>query len=242
MQSNCDKKRILIIESSGAIAGTAVFNGDQVVAAKILDHGLTHSQKLMHAIEDVMRESQTIPQNLDYIAVSNGPGSFTGLRIGLASAKGIALAVGKPIVTVNTLDAIAYNALWFTGLICPMIDARNHQVYTAFYLGECGKSPERISDYMAISIADLSRLLKKQNQAIILLGDGSLAYGHELTSQNECRMMPYAMALQNPISVGLAALDCIQCKENIVSAFDAAPFYLRKSQAEQQLKFRSDSI
>jgi len=125
--------KILAIDTTGVAASAAVVREGKLLAEDVLNYKLTHSQTIMPLVDDVLKKTETDLKTIDYIACSEGPGSFTGLRIGAATAKGLALGLGKKIVTVPTLDVLAYNIFGTENIICPIMDARRSQVYSAFY-------------------------------------------------------------------------------------------------------------
>ena len=125
--------KILGIESSGMVASVAIVDGDTLIAEYTMNHKKTHSETLLPMIDEVMKTSEVKMEELDAIAIASGPGSFTGLRIGAATAKGLAMAIDKPIVPVKTCEGLAFNMWGADGVICPIIDARRNQVYTGLY-------------------------------------------------------------------------------------------------------------
>ena len=125
--------KILGIDSSGMVASVAIVQDDVVIAEYTMNHKKTHSETLLPMIDEIMKTSESKMEDLDAIAIATGPGSFTGLRIGAATAKGLALAIDKPIVPVKTCEGLAFNMWGAEGLVCPIIDARRNQVYTGLY-------------------------------------------------------------------------------------------------------------
>ena len=131
--------KILAIESSSMVASAAIVNDDILVAEYTVNHKVTHSQTLLPMIDEILTMTQTDKSSIDAIAVSGGPGSYTGLRIGSATAKGLGMALDIPLIHVPTLDAMAYNVYGYAGLVCPIMDARRSQVYTGIYEFSDGK-------------------------------------------------------------------------------------------------------
>lgn len=226
---------MLTIESSGTVAGACIFQDERVIATKMIDNGLTHSQKLMGCVDEVVQEARINKKQLTTVAVGVGPGSFTGLRIGVTTAKAIAQALDIPVIPINTLDAIAYNVMLFKGVICPMIDARREQIYTGIYEADGQGNINRISDYLALSVIDLAQQLKKKQQAIVCVGDGAVAYKEILLEKLADGMVdiPQAWMYPSPISLGVKALN-VWGNGNMMKAEEVVPYYLRKSQAEQK--------
>ena len=162
--------KILGIDTTGQTAGAALLDGDRLLAEFSLNYKLTHSQTILPMIAELLERTETAREDIGFIACSAGPGSFTGLRIGAATAKGIALALGRPVIPVPTLDALAYNVYETDGIICPIMDARRQQVYSAFYTWTDGRLC-RETDWMAesiqqraASVAVLGRILAEEKK------------------------------------------------------------------------------
>ncbi len=151
--------KILGIDTTGQTASAALVEGDKLIAEFTMNYKLTHSQTILPMIADILERTETDKASIDCIACACGPGSFTGLRIGAATAKGFALALDKPIVAVPTLDALAYNVFETNKFICPIMDARRNQVYAAFYMWENGKLI-RLTDHMAEALSVSLKLQK----------------------------------------------------------------------------------
>lgn len=161
--------KILALDTSALVAAVAVMEDDRLLAEYMLNHRKTHSQQLVAMIREVLASLELAPKDIDVFAASTGPGSFTGLRIGVTTVKAMAYATGKPVVSVPTLDAIAYNIPMNSFTICPVMDARNNQVYTALYdWDENGQ--KRITDYMGIPVSELVQLIKDMGKKVILPG------------------------------------------------------------------------
>ena len=170
--------RILGIESSSLVASAAVVENEVTLAEYTVNYKKTHSQTLLPMIDEMMRLLDMEPSAVDAIAVSGGPGSFTGLRIGSATAKGLGLALKKPLIHVPTLDAMAYGLFGASGLICPMMDARRQQVYTGIYRFE--ERFEIVMEQSALAVADLAERLNALGERVIFLGDGVPVYEKQL--------------------------------------------------------------
>lgn len=228
--------KILAIDTTGQTASAAIASDDKLVAEFTLNYKLTHSQTIMPMIAKICEESETKLSEIDYIACASGPGSFTGLRIGAATAKGLALAMEKEIVPVPTLDALAYNVFETDKIICPIMDARRNQVYTAFYQWDNGKLC-RLTPMDAIGIEDVIDLAKRYGQKVIFLGDGVPVHEEKLVRHAEFLFAPAHCSLQRAASV--ASLAMVLAKEGKAVLSDAfEPIYLRKSQAEREREER----
>lgn len=227
--------KILAIESSAVTASVAIVDEDSVLANYTINHKKTHSQTLLPMIDEICRMTETEVEDLDAIAVSIGPGSFTGLRIGVATAKGIALAKDKPMVAVKTLEALAYNLYGSSKTIVPIMDAKRKHVYSAIYKFEEGKLVE-LRKTNLISIEDLTKELNESYEDVIFLGDGINVASDYF---NENLSINYSFAsllnrLQNAASLGLRALGLAK-EGKLVSSDEVKPDYLRPSQAEREL-------
>ncbi len=238
--------KILGLDSSGLVAGVAVAEDGVLLAEYNVNYKKTHSQTLLPMLEDVKNILELELDTLDAIAVASGPGSFTGLRIGSATAKGLGFALGKPLVEVPTLEGLAYN-LWGTGdYVCPLIDARRDQVYTGIYEftpGERGGLDLRIVKKQCAAdityiIEEINRLdAREPGRGILFLGDGVAVYR---TVLEEKVKLPYRFApasLNRQRAGSIAALGSVYFAQGrTVSAEEHRPEYLRKSQAERELQ------
>ena len=235
--------KILAIDSSGLAASVAIASEDKIIAEYSVNYKKTHSQTLLPMLDEICRMVQLDLNEIDAIALANGPGSFTGLRIGTATAKGLGLALGKPLIPVPTLEGLAWNAWGASELVCPMMDARRNQVYTGIYKVSGGvevimdQEPMDIHELinkLNVLLAGNDGMVKEADVSVTFLGDGVPIY--QETIWNEigvpCRMAPASVNRQRGASI--AAYGEILYKEKkYVSADDFAPEYLRKSQAER---------
>ena len=227
--------KILAIESAATTASAAILEDDHLVAEYTIDYKKTHSQTLLPMIAEIRDMVQLDLETLDAIAVSGGPGSFTGLRIGSTTAKGLGLALKKPLIHVPTLDAMAFQIFGTSGLICAMLDARKGNVFAGIY-----RNTERfevIKENCHINITDLAEELNRLGEPVILIGDGADAYMEQM--QEICQVpLHRAPALANRARAGsVAALGAVYYQEGrIQTAVEHVPDYLRVSQAERQLE------
>lgn len=226
--------KILAIESSSMVASVAIVTEDSLVAEYTVNYKKTHSQTLLSMIDEIVEMTDTDLSTIDAIAVSGGPGSFTGLRIGSATGKGLGLALDKPLIHIPTIDGMAYNIFGTSKLICPMLDARRQQVYAGLYANE--KEFKIVKEQNLFLISQIVEEINKIGSPVIFLGDG--VETNIATIQNEIRV-PYLFAPVNTnrnkaASVGALALEYYKAGK-IENARDHLPNYLRPSQAEREL-------
>ena len=231
--------KILGIESASLVASVAVVSDGLVTAEYTVDFKKTHSQTLLPMIDEVTRMLELDLHEIDAIAVSGGPGSFTGLRIGSATAKGLGLALNKPLIHVPTLDATAYNLFGASGLICPIMDARRNQVYTGIYRFE--REFETVMDQDAMDMGELIGKLNGMGERVIFLGDGVPVYEKQIS---EKMTVPYDLApahVNRQRAASVAALGAVYFAEGKTeTAMEHKPDYLRKSQAEREREEREE--
>lgn len=234
--------RILAIESSGLVASVAVVEGDaeneETIAEYTVNYKKTHSQTLLPMLDETAKMVELDLNSVDAIAVSGGPGSFTGLRIGSATAKGLGLALHKPLIHIPTLHALAYNLCGADGIVCPIMDARRGQVYTGIF--EFHKNePAVLEEQTAVSIEELGEKLCAYNRKVTFLGDGVPVFKERLTESimagRDISFAPANMNRQRAASVGALALRYYRDGKT-ESAADHQPDYLRMSQAERERK------
>lgn len=230
------KVKILAIEASGLTAGCALAEDGRLIGDYNIQYQKTHSQTLVPMLDELKRMTDLDLSSLDAIAITAGPGSFTGLRIGAATAKGIGLALEKPILPVPTVDSLAFNLFGTPDLVCPVMDARRRQVYTGIY--EEREKPVCVRPQCAISVEELAEDLNGRGRDVIFLGDGVPVYQKTLDELVKVphRYAPGHLALQRAASTAvLAELFYEERGEAcLVSSDDFRPEYLRKSQAERQ--------
>lgn len=228
--------RILAIDSSSMVATVAVTTDGILNAEYTINHKKTHSQTLLPMIDEICKTIELDMDSIDAIAISGGPGSYTGLRIGSATAKGFGLALNKPIINVPTMDALAYNMFSSKYIICPMMDARRGQVYTGIYRFD-GTEMITIKEQCIIMIDELIYELDKIGMPVMFLGDGVDTQKEtiEMKMGSEHYYAPASMNRQK--ASALASLAEIYYKDGkYENAGDHKPEYLRLSQAERELK------
>lgn len=226
--------RILAIDSSGLVASVAVVCDGDLLGEFTVNYKKTHSQTLLPMLDELAKMIELDLSSLDAIAVAGGPGSFTGLRIGSATVKGLAMALDKPVVQVPTVDAIAYNLAGHRDLVCPLMDARRNQTYTGLYRF-CGNEMEVIKEQCAVDIGEIVAEINHIGKPAVFLGDGVTVFRPYIEA--ECRVSyTFAPPHVNKQRAGaLAALAMQYYKEgNTVTAEAHKPDYLRLSQAERE--------
>lgn len=227
--------KILALDTSGPNCSVSLVDDEKIIANFNINNGITHSETLVPLIDELFKFSKMSISDVDAFACSIGPGSFTGLRIGIATIKGFALSLKKPVISIPTLLSLAYNVPYFDGIVCTVLDARNDNVYSALFNVK-GK-PEMIGDYITDTIDTLIDELKKYNSNILFVGDGSISFKERFENEFKERafFMPSHLNEQTALSVAKAAYDKVLL--NDYDSVDAMhPLYLRKSQAERALE------
>ena len=239
--------RILALDSSGLVASVAVVEDgamdDQVVAEYTVNYKKTHSQTLLPMLDEIVKMTEMDLNTVDAIAVAGGPGSFTGLRIGSATAKGLGLALKKPLIHIPTLEGLAYNLCGITDIVCPIMDARRGQVYAGIYEFK-NQEIQVLEDQMAVPIEELGEKLKKylkEGRRVTFLGDGVPVHKAKLTEEilpgENITFAPANMNRQRAASVGTLGMQYHKAGKT-ESAIEHQPDYLRVSQAERERKER----
>ncbi|MGN0803185.1 MAG: tRNA (adenosine(37)-N6)-threonylcarbamoyltransferase complex dimerization subunit type 1 TsaB [Candidatus Faecivicinus sp.] len=226
---------ILAIDTSGPVAGCAVMIDGRVVHSIALSHGLTHSETIMPAVEEAMEGSGIRCAEIDVFAAVAGPGSFTGVRIGVCAAKGFAHAVNKPCVPVHALEALAMNFFGFDGLVCPILDARRGQVYCALFDTKNG-FPERVAEDDAVALDVLLDRLP-QGRRIVFAGDGLAVHARTIAERLGDRALIAPANLRDLRPDAVCAL-AERKRDEWVSAYELRPVYLRAPQAERERNAR----
>ena len=232
----------LAIESSSLVASAAILEDDVLIAEYTTNHKITHSQTLLPMINEIISMTNTDKKSIDAIAVSGGPGSYTGLRIGSATAKGIGMALDIPLIHVPTIDAMAYNAYGYNGIIVPIMDAKRSQVYTGIFRFD-DNGFNTILKNSAISVDELLKnvLDVAADDKILFIGDGIPAYKNIIEDRLDGRVKyefaPANMNRQRAASVAVLGA-CYMEQGKCENASEHLPEYLRLSQAERELQER----
>ena len=230
--------KILALDSSGLVASVAVMEDDNLIAEYTMNHKKTHSQTLVPMMDEVRNMTELDLASIDAIAVAAGPGSFTGLRIGSATAKGLGLALNKPIIPVPTVDALAFNLYGSSSVICPLMDARRNQVYTGLY-----EFVKKVIDFemncllpqCAVDIAEIIDKINALGRDVIFLGDGVAVYQSAIEEKITVSYSFAPTSCNRQRAACVAALGARLYKQGIVqTAEEHTPDYLRLSQAERE--------
>ncbi len=226
--------KILAIDSSGLTATVALVFDGVMTAEYTTNFKKTHSQTLLPMIDEIVKMTGTDLAALDVIAVAAGPGSFTGLRIGSSTAKGLGLALQKPIIGVPTLEGLAYNMFGCSRVICPIMDARRNQVYTGLYAFE-GDRFCVLSEQKAVSIEEIIEEINSLGKPSVFLGDGVPVFQEIIREQARVDVIfaPAHMGMQRAAAVAVRA-EVLYKEGKQESAAEHKPVYLRKSQAERE--------
>lgn len=227
--------KILSLDASATSASVCIYDADEhkIVGDFFINTKLTHSQTLVPMIDATLKSTKTDLSDIDYFAVNTGPGSFTGIRIGVSVIKGIAMAHSKPCVSISTLESMAYNFIDSDDIIiCACMDARRNQVYNALFYVKDG-IVERLCDDRAISIADLYDELKSVDKRIVLVGDGAKLCYDSKPEGFDIELATESKRYQRASSVALCALNSINSGDTL-TASTLMPTYLRPSQAERE--------
>lgn len=226
--------KILALDSSGLVASVAVTEDDNLLGEYTINYKKTHSQTLLPMLDEVAKMIELDLKTVDVIAVSAGPGSFTGLRIGSATAKGLALALDKKIVSVPTVDALAYNIWNCTDVICPLMDARRQQTYTGLYTFEDGRM-QTLLPQCVVQIEEIINKVNDMGKPVVFLGDGVPVFADFIAQH--CKV-PYQYApahCNKQRAASVATLGAILYGEGKAEpAAEHKPDYLRLSQAERE--------
>ncbi len=226
--------RILALDTSTNVATAAILEDGVIIGEYSCNKGKTHSQRLMPMIQSLLESVGLKAADIDAFAASVGPGSFTGLRIGVTTVKAMAFAAQKPVISVYTLDALAYNLPLSKAILCPVIDARNNQVFTAVYKFS-GEKLERLTDYLGIHINELADILQAMEGDVIFLGDAAGMHKDFFYERlgSRAAMAPANSAGARAASVAVLAGRAFE-EGRLEDCYDMVPFYLRKSQAERE--------
>ena len=227
--------KILGLDSSGLVASVAIVCDDNMLGEYTVNYKKTHSQTLLPMLDEVAKMIELDLNSIDAIVIAGGPGSFTGLRIGSATAKGLGLALNKPIINVPTVDALAYNLVGHAGLVCPLMDARRNQTYTGLYTF-VGDQMKCISGQKAVMLGEIIDEINQLGRKVIFLGDGVPVFKPYIEEHIQVphSYAPIHLSQQRAGALGALALQYYH-EGKYESAAEHQPDYLRLSQAEREL-------
>lgn len=227
---------VLSIDSSSSVATCALLRDDCLLSEYVINNKREHSVLIMNIVEMLLKDNNIDIDEVDGFVISKGPGSFTGLRIGMATIKGLSFGTSKPYIGVSSLDALAYSSINFDGIICPIMDALRDSVYTCLYKNENGILTPLI-DYCALDLEELVSLLKEKSEKILFTGDGLIKYKSYLQEH-----LPNALFSPNHLSlVRASSLGELGLKLLLEGKYDdvnSSPLYLKKPLAERELEKR----
>ena len=226
--------KILAVDTSATAASVAVAEENKLIGEFSINTALTHSQTLMPMVDVLLKNTGLSVNDINAVAVNAGPGSFTGVRIGVAAVKGIAFPKNLPCVSVSTLESMAYNMLGNDCVVCSVMDARCSQVYNALFRVK-GCTVTRMTDDRALSLTDLKNEFQNISEKVVLVGDGAVLCSEFLGSELENIMLaPFNNRIQTASSVTYAAFEKINNGETL-TADELMPVYLRLPQAQRKL-------
>jgi len=228
--------KILAIDTTSTAASVAVINEEKLIGEYTCDASLSHLEKLMPMIENMLSNCELTIKDIDCLAVSDGPGSFTGIRIGVSTARALAQTLKKPIISVSTLKAMAYNVSSYSGVICPIIDARRNQVYAAAYKWKNGECVELLEPkaYLIGNVLDMM----KEHKEVMFLGDGVKVQKEKITDELgvSAKFAPQNVLMQKASSVAQLGFELANSTSEQKEYYEIHPNYLRKTEAERNLE------
>lgn len=226
--------KILGLDSSGLVASVAVIEDDNMLGEYTVNYKKTHSQTLLPMLDEVAQMIELDLESVDAIAIAGGPGSFTGLRIGSATAKGLGLALKKPIVNVPTVEGLAYNLVGCPEVVCPLMDARRNQTYTGLYTFQ-GNEMTTLKEQCAVGIDEIIDTINTTGREVVFLGDGVPVFRDYITEHCKVpyRFAPAHMNKQRAGAVAVLGMKYFS-EGRYESAAEHKPEYLRLSQAERE--------
>jgi len=227
--------KVLAVDTSSVVATCAVLDEEKVLGEYSLNQEMTHSEKIIPMIKELMDSINLKPKDIDVFAGAVGPGSFTGLRIGIATIKGLAHVFDKPVVGVSTLEALAYN-IPFDGILVPLIDARRERVFTGIYKWKDGKLVN-LSEPAILELDELLNIIQDNYEKVLFNGDGTLVYKEKIVEKlkDKAQFAPISLNMARASSVG--ELGLLKWKEGKAeNYFQLVPEYLRESQAQREYK------
>lgn len=235
--------KILAVECSATPASAAILDGEKLLASAFANVKLTHSQTLMPMIENLLKSAKLSINEIEGFAISNGPGSFTGVRIGISAVKGLAAAKKLPCVAVSTLYAMAQNYSDTDCIVCAVMDARCNQLYNSIFDVTDGKITRLCEDRALMCdelLDEIKKISQSQNKCVIIVGDGAEIFYKNAREVNKVKKAHPSREFQNAVGVGYAALEKFSNGDTL-SPNELLPFYLRLPQAERELKMKKEN-
>ena len=227
---------VLSIDSASKVATAALLDENNLIAEYTINNKLEHSTLIMDIVDKLLKDSNLDIDDIDGFVVSKGPGSFTGLRIGMSTVKGLSFGSNKPYISISSLDALAYSLINFNGTICPIMDALRSSVYTCLYKGNNGKL-EKLIDYSALELDELIELLKEKGEEVIFTGDAVNKHKDYLLEHiPNANFAPNHLSIIRASSLGELGLEMLL--NNEYDDLNSSPFYLKKPQAQRELEKR----
>jgi len=232
--------KILAIDTSTIACSAAVADENKLYGELFTDFKAKHSEKLLVLCDSLLKNLRMKIDEIDYFAVTSGPGSFTGLRIGMATVKGFAMAASKPIVLISSLEALAYNAVYFGGIICPMLDAQRNQLYSAAYASDTANLTV-IKEENVYEFNEMFDILNSYEKNVLLLGDGAVKFLNKFKEKTNNRFMlaNYNTIMPKASNAAYLAVNKIKNGET-TDHFTAMPNYIRTAQAEENYMKRQN--
>lgn len=227
---------VLSMDSSSLVTTVALLRDEHILGEYTINFKREHSVILMEKVEELLKDCEVDISEVDGFVVSKGPGSFTGLRIGMATVKGLSMGSNKPYVSISTLDGLAHSLITFNGVICPIMDALRDSVYTCLYKNVNGELT-KLREYDALSLDDLVAEIKANGEEVIFTGDGLSKHREFLTNElPNAKFAPNHLSLIKASSLGELGMKLL--KEGICDDKNSAPLYIKKPQAERELEQR----
>ena len=228
--------KILALDTTGLVASVALVDENKTIAEFTTNYKKTHSQTIMPMVENLKNMVDLDLSTIDYIACACGPGSFTGLRIGMATIKGLSMGANKPYVSISSLDALANSLITFDGIICPIMDALRDNVYTALYKNIDSKLV-KLLDCTSLDLSELAEILNEKGEKVIFTGDGMFKHKEFLSKNiNNCEFAPNHLSIIRASSLGELGMEKLKSGE--VDDMNSAPLYIKKPQAQRELEQR----
>lgn len=227
---------VLSMDSSSLVTTVALLKDEHLLGEFTLNFKREHSVILMEKIEMLLKDCNIDISEVDGFVVSKGPGSFTGLRIGMATVKGLSMGSNKPYLSISSLDALAYSLVNFDGIICPIMDALRDSVFTCMYKSSNGEL-SKVIDYSALSLDELVEILKEKDEPVIFTGDGVYKYKEYLLEKlSDAKFAPNHLSVVRASALGELGMELL--KKGQYDDMNSSPLYLKKPQAERELEQR----